>query len=209
MDLFDLGNFFAQQVPITAITNPLTRYAACALAAKQLGLVHGRKAVLGGIVAEQAAMELWPNAEKEDWLYIGAKYYDKAIGLLMEEVSNRTMRQDVPEPDPGLQSPDSIPDQQEIKRRRLSRPVASKNPDETLAAVAMLSVYEFIDHTNTLWGRHLSGTKSLFDMANNEYIIAGRPIKSLSQSVRMKPSTARKAIFWNFARQDMIAACKS
>ncbi|KAH8815956.1 hypothetical protein F5884DRAFT_747475 [Xylogone sp. PMI_703] len=207
MDLFDLGCYFAHQVPVTAISNSLMRYSACAYAAKQLGRVQGRKAIVGGIVSKQAAMEVYPSAETVDWAYIGAKYYDKAINLLMEEVSQTTMRQDMLDSESGVQSPSGIPDQQhQNKRRRLSRPSSTSNPDETLAAVAILSVYEFLDNTNTAWGRHLSGTKSLFDMANNEYTISGRPIHSLSYPHRMKPSRARKATFWNFARQDVLAA---
>jgi hypothetical protein len=31
---------------------------------------------------------LYPHPETVDWEYIGAKYYDRAISLLMEELSN-------------------------------------------------------------------------------------------------------------------------
>jgi len=85
MDLFDLGCYFAHQVPVLALSNPLLRYSACAYAAKQLGRVRGRKAIIGGTVNVQAQMELYPNPESVDWEWIGAKYYDRAISLLMEE----------------------------------------------------------------------------------------------------------------------------
>lgn len=84
MDLFDLGTYFASYVPVKARTNSLLKYAACAYAAKQLGQVKGKKALVGGACSRQASMELWLDADKVDWFWIGAKYYDKAISLLME-----------------------------------------------------------------------------------------------------------------------------
>jgi hypothetical protein len=57
MDLFDLGCYFGHLVPVHALSNPLLKYSACAYAAKQLGRVQGRKAVIGGIVGRQAEME--------------------------------------------------------------------------------------------------------------------------------------------------------
>lgn len=223
MDLFDLGCYFAHLVPVQALSNPLLKYSACAYAAKQLGRVNGRKATIGGIVDKQAEMEIYPQPGTVDWSYISAKYYDKAISLLMEELSH-TGTQEVPltpivedavsTPQSNSQaSPRSIPSRQENKKRRLSsrsRSSLATNADETLAAAAILCVYEFLDNANTEWARHLSGTKSLFDMAEYEGMM---PVQSPSspgaKSHRIKPSRARKAIFWNFARQDFLAACES
>lgn len=221
MDLFDLGCYFGQLVPVQALTNPLLKYSACAYAAKQLGRVDGRKAVIGGIVSKQAEMELYPQPGTADWSYISAKYYDKAISLLMEELSNSGV-QEMPltpivenavyTPRSGSHaSPVSAQSRQDGKRRRLSRGRSSHttNADETLAAAAILCVYEFLDNANTAWARHLSGTKSLFDMAENEGMMPVQsPTSPGAVSQRIKPSRGRKATFWNFARQDFLAACK-
>ncbi|KAE9379587.1 hypothetical protein N431DRAFT_159847 [Stipitochalara longipes BDJ] len=217
MDLFDLGCYFAHQVPVQALLNPLLKFSACAYAAKQLGRVRGRKAIIGGIVSQQAAMELYLQPESVDWAYVGAKYYDKAIQLLMEELSNSgntetpitpatamdetsSPRNSNPSSQNGRQTPSN-------KRRRVSRQPSSSNPDETLAAAAILCVYEFLDNANTAWARHLSGTKSLFDLAENEGMMPIRsPTSPGSLSQRITPSRARRATFWNFARQDFLAA---
>lgn len=66
MDLFDLGTYFGSYVPVRAVTNPLLRYGACALAAKQLGQIKGIKAMWGGYCQKQAHMELWHEAGKVD-----------------------------------------------------------------------------------------------------------------------------------------------
>jgi hypothetical protein len=218
MDLFDLGCYFAHHVPVQAVTNPLLRYSACAYAAKQLSRVRGRKTPIGGTITQQAEMERWPQSDTVDWAYFGAKYYDRAIQLLMGELSS-SGNQDTPmtpmtsiedpfSPSVNVHSPQSDLRIGSNKRRRLPRP-AGAHTDETLAAAAILCVYEFLDNANVAWARHLSGTKSLFDLAENEGMMPVQSPTSPGQlSERIKPSRARKATFWNFARQDFLAACK-
>jgi hypothetical protein len=220
MDLFDLGCYFAHHVPVQALSNPLLRFSACAYAAKQLGRVRGRKAVVGGIVSRPAEMELYPRPESVDWEWIGAKYYDKAISLLMDELSHSgvedppmtpmTSIEETLTPQSNTHSPRSDPRTPRHKRRRLARPAAANNADETLAAAAILCVYEFLDNANSAWARHLSGTKSLFDLAEKEGMMPVQsPTSPGAMSQRIKPSRARRATFWNFARQDFLAACKT
>lgn len=62
-----------------------------------------------------------------------------------------------------------------------------------LAATAILCVYEFLDASGPAWNRHLSGTKSLLDIAQSQIISAEEG--SLSLVSRMKFSAARRAIF--------------
>jgi hypothetical protein len=222
MDLFDLGCYFAHQVPVQALSNPLLRFSACAYAAKQLFRVRGRKAVVGGTVSRPADMELYPRPELVDWEWIGAKYYDKAISLLMDELSQSgrvdespmtpmTSIEETMNTPSNTHSPRSDPRTPRTprhKRRRFSRP-AAQNADETLAAAAILCVYEFLDNANSAWARHLSGTKSLFDLAEKEGMMPVQsPTSPGAMSQRIKPSRARRATFWNFARQDFLAACE-
>jgi Fungal specific transcription factor domain len=217
MDLYDQGCYFARLVPVQALSNPLLRYSACAYAAKQLSRVQGRKAIVGGNVTDQAGMELFPNPETTNWVYLGAKYYDKAIQLLMEELSNSRAKEmsvtPIAEqpftPQSATHSPRGTPNVAADHRHNIRRSPNTSKSDETLAAVAILCVYEFLDNANTAWSRHLSGTKSLFDMAENEGMMPVRsPTSPGAISERVKPSRARKAAFWNFARQDFLAACK-
>ncbi len=212
MDLFDLEKYFASYVPVKALTNPLLKHAACAYAAKQLGQVKGQKAIVGGACSRQAHMELWPDADKLDWFWIGAKHYDKAISLLMEVLQQD--RGTTPLKSPTTYSePRGAEINREngygrVKRRRLSG--GNPNSDELLAATAILCVYEFLDASGAAWSRHLSGTKSLLDIAEVGMISLKVPLNgtSLPSPQRALPSKARKAIFWNFARQDFLAACK-
>ncbi|PWY90738.1 Zn(II)2Cys6 transcription factor [Aspergillus heteromorphus CBS 117.55] len=209
MDLFDLGTYFASYVPVRALRNPLLKYAACAYAAKQLGRVRGGKVSTGGVYTRQ-------DANNVDWSWRGAKYYEKAIQLLMKEL----------QPDKGpppLSTPEAFGQWQAAelcednenprkRRRRYSDSRFSKglHSDEILAATAILSVYEFLDATGPAWNRHLSGVKSLLDVAEVGMMpVEQRPSPggtSLQQPKLSGLSKARRATFWNFARQDYLAA---
>ncbi|KAF7595248.1 hypothetical protein BBP40_006748 [Aspergillus hancockii] len=218
MDLFDLGTYFASYVPVRARTNPLLRYAACAYAAKQLGRVKRAKPPVGELAFTPALMRSWPDAKNVDWIWHGAKYYEKAIQLLMKEL------QPAKGP-PPLSTPEAFgqwqaaelcegndPDNPRKRRRRYSESRFSNgvHSDEVLAATAILSVYEFLDATGPAWNRHLSGVKSLLDVAE----VGMMPLEqhpspgdaSLQPLKRSGLSKARRATFWNFARQDYLAA---
>ncbi|PTU17822.1 hypothetical protein P175DRAFT_0512028 [Aspergillus ochraceoroseus IBT 24754] len=209
MDLYDLGTYFASYVPVRALQNPLLKYAACAYAAKQLGHIKIPKPAVGGVFLHQAFPQ---DPKKIDWSWNGAKYYEKAIQLLMKEL----------EPDDGSPSASTaeafggasgdLRDDPDGKRsrHRENRLSNGAHSDEILAATAILSVYEFLDATGPAWNRHLSGVKSLLDLAE----VGMRPLQpclspgelSLQRPKRLRLSKARKAIFWNFARQDYLAA---
>ena len=81
--------------------------------------------------------------------------------------------------------------------------------DQVVAATAILSVYEFISATGAAWSRHLNGTKSLLDIVETSMMPVELPGFAFTMySPRRQPSTARRATFWNFARQDYLAACE-
>lgn len=218
MDLFDLEIYFSSLVPVKALSNPLLKYAACAYAAKQLSRVRGAKAIMGGRCSKQASMELWPDADKVDWEWFGAKYYDKAIQLLMRELQH-----DAKSPAP-LSTPEAFGQWQAAelcdggerarkrRRRRYSNSrFSSSHSDEVLAATAILSVYEFLDATGPAWNRHLSGVKSLLDIAEVGMMPleqGSSPEEGILQRKRPGLSRARRATFWNFARQDYLSACE-
>jgi hypothetical protein len=202
------------------MSNPLLKYAACAYAAKQLGRVNNAKATMGGVCSRQAVMEVWPDKD-DDFIWHGAKYYEKAIQLLMKEL------QPDAEGPPPLSTPEAfgqwqaselIGDAENPRKRRRrvsdSRLSHGVHSDEVLAATAILSIYEFLDATGPAWNRHLSGVKSLLDVAEVGIMPMGQnssdrdshsPYHSYKKS---RLSKARKATFWNFARQDYLAACE-
>ncbi|PGH09327.1 hypothetical protein GX51_00769 [Blastomyces parvus] len=206
MDLFDLGTYFSTYVPVKALTVPLLKYAACAYAAKQLELVKGNKAVVRGVCSRQATMEVWPDTEKMDWSYCSAKYYDKAIQLLMEALRHDGKSTPLRnfEARGQWQAAELCDDLERLHRRpRCSNIQLSRaHSDEVMAATAILSMYEFHGPNGPAWNRHLSGVKSLLDIAE----VGLMPASASTIARGPGLSKARKATFWNFARQDYLSA---
>ncbi|KAF2086203.1 hypothetical protein K490DRAFT_74733 [Saccharata proteae CBS 121410] len=216
MDLYDLGSYFATYVPVKAQANPVLKHAAAAYAAKALGRVRGKKPRSGGNAFRPARMELYPNSGAVDWYHKAAEYYDSAVSLLRQAIQDdaRGMSQEATVPDTNWQQQQQqVSDQAEndggpYKRRRLSSiPISRCNSDELLAATAILCVYEFLDGSGHEWSRHLNGAKSLIDIAKDSMMPLQLPSPGatlLHQSAKL--SKARKATFWNIARQDMLSA---
>jgi len=212
MDLFDLGNYFGSYVPVQARFHPLLKHAACACAAKQLGRAKGAKAVVGGICSQQASMELYADSSI-DWEWEGAFHYDRSIALLMDTMQqdqNETrssgnmemeMRWEILASEQGIDAGPSNGPFDEARTQLKS--------DEVVAATAILCVYEFLSATGAAWSRHLNGTKSLLDIAEVSMMPLEMPAFDLPFLPKRRiPSKARRATFWNFARQDYVAACK-
>jgi Fungal specific transcription factor domain len=205
MDLFDFGTYFSSRVPIKALTHPLLKYAACACAAKQLGRINVSKHVANHNVHLRARARSTFSDGSNQWYWCGAKYYDKAIQILM-----KTLQSD------GL-FPDSANDDETSRDQvratpsalRGHAPFSDPKSDEVLAATAILCVYEFLDNTGPAWDRHLSGAKSLLDVAQRQMAsIEDDSWARRSPAPCLTFSQARRAIFWNFARQDYLSGRK-
>lgn len=215
MDLFDLGLFFATTVPVQAVRCPLLLYSCVALSAKSLARVDGRKPVMGGQVEQsrRSRMESWPGRPMAvaDWYRKATEYYDLAVSLLRQALSGAARPSTNSFPS-GI-NPHTISNTQRY-------PVPTPESDELVAATAILCVYEFLDASGPEWSRHLDGAKSLFDIAKDLSFasLPGSPepaaremtrrISGLAQPspVRRGLNTNRRAVFWNFARQDMLSA---
>lgn len=209
MDLFDLGRYFSSYVPVKARENPLLKYAAVAYSAKALARVQGRKPVMGGSTTRQARMELYPDAHSVDWYHKAAQYYDAAVSLLLQALkSDATI---TPETDSESGEPSYVPEGPLHKRRRKSSNVnQTSSTDELLAASAILCVYEFLDASVPEWAKHLNGAKSLLVIAQERMmpLQMPTPCPAITSANFGFISKARRATFWNIARQDMLAACK-
>ena len=215
MDLFDLKLFFATTVPVLAVDSPLLLYSCAALSAKSLARVAGRKPTMSGQIEEarRSSMEHWAGLELdvEGWYQKAREYYDLAVSLLRQALSgdSRPPTSSLPQ----HTSPSTISNAQSIQ-------LPTTDSDELVAATAILCVYEFLDASAQEWSRHLDGAKSLFDIANDRMVqltirTSPPPISptSLPQPGRATIrgeeyplSIGRRAVFWNFARQDMLSA---
>jgi hypothetical protein len=198
MDLFDFGTYFSSYVPVKALENPLLKYAAVAYAAKALARVQSRRPVnvMGGSGSR------YPDVHSIDWYHKATQYYDTAVSLLLQELKRDSISSDSDSDRDVCRGPVN-------KRRKSSNTSFKSNTDELLAASAILCVYEFLDASVPEWAKHLNGAKSLLVIAQERMMpLSSAPSMIMSANLAFI-SKARRATFWNIARQDMLAACKS
>ncbi|OQO12774.1 hypothetical protein B0A48_02238 [Cryoendolithus antarcticus] len=215
MDLFELGQFFAMQVPIMAKQTPLLLYSCVALSAKCLARVNGRKPVMGGQICprRRSSIETWPGSplSVEGWVTKAREFYDLAVSLIRHALA-------------GAPRPPTVMNIIENDFATKVGPLPSTESDELVAAIAVLCVYEFLDASTPEWSQHLDGAKSLFELAQDRMVPLTLPPSPMSlpkdlelllnsgvsditrTSPRKGPSKGRTAVFWNVARQDMLSA---
>ena len=162
--------------------------------------------------AQQARIKTHPNLGSSDWTWHGAKHYDIAIKLLSKGVSDLhtsiTDEYQHHSLDLALQFlPSEQFDGLETDGRSLvdSEDATGTTPDNVLTAAVILCVYELLNDTRSAWAQHLGGVKRLFDMFEKTEM---SDIHALDPLNIPKFSEARRATFWNFSRQDSLAACK-
>ena len=213
MDLYDLGTYFSGYVPVQARNHSLLRHAACAYAAKQIYLANKQRSNVDGRSPRQATTRAYIDISI-GWERESSFHYDQSIILLrqliLEDQSPATptdfaslqVQQGIfgSGKDIGLANGPKSSLQNEHTPARLWS-------DDVVAAAIILGVYEFMSNTGAAWSRHLWGTKSLLDTAMRPLATSSR--SSPANSPRQNLSRARKATFWQFARQDYLAACKT
>ncbi|PVI05631.1 hypothetical protein DM02DRAFT_639295 [Periconia macrospinosa] len=123
--------------------------------------------------------------------YKAAVFYDNAISLLLQALKN---------------SANSTPDDSNCEPRYYNSDVTYRH--NLLAASVILCVYKFLDTSISEWTKHLNGAKSLLVLAQERIV----PLQMPTPNSTMLSATcnfiskARRAAFWNIARQDMLAA---
>lgn len=219
MDLFDLGQFFATEVPLLAVECPLLLYSCAALSAKSLSRITTSEMVsdIPSSSQRHSRLALRPGTPlgAEGWVQKGIENYDVAVSLLRRALVGGTTALE----------PSALPDTAEEEAASIAQdaPLPKTDSDELVAATAILCVYEFLDASGPEWSRHLDGAKSLFEVAKESMVPLSRepePMNLANQirerlaghtteptaTVRREPSKGRTAVFWNFARQDMLSA---
>ncbi|KFX94455.1 hypothetical protein V490_04355 [Pseudogymnoascus sp. VKM F-3557] len=190
LDLYDLDAYFAQEVPIRALSYPLLKYAACAYAAKHLSRTT-RKTDYPRLHLRQsqvASTTSWPKSDVVDWAYYSSKYYAQAINVLRETLQKIRSLDRSPAQDTYW----SRNNDQWVERHTSSGEIS----DETLAAMAILCNFEYMSASDSEWFSHLSGTMLVWNLTQ----------PSIMSLLSPRASKARKAIFWNLFRQDVFAA---
>ncbi|RDK41030.1 hypothetical protein M752DRAFT_236113 [Aspergillus phoenicis ATCC 13157] len=87
LDFSNATSYFSRYIVTLAELSPLVRYSACALAAKQLGHVKDPESSIQQTPCHQAMSKIFADT-KLNFLWYGAKYYERAIRLLARQISH-------------------------------------------------------------------------------------------------------------------------
>ena len=134
------------------------------------------------------------NDSNVDWFFCGAKYYDRAIQILMKTLQSGTYI--------FVKINDGNKYQEDRRKvhQAPQRGASGTESDEVLAvkrssACTTISWMAQDSH----WDRHLNRIKSLLDVAQGD-------VRTSAPSFTF--SMARRATYWNFSRQDYLSVCE-
>ncbi|RDW68887.1 Zn(II)2Cys6 transcription factor [Aspergillus mulundensis] len=189
MDICGSQSYFSRNAVIFAHRNPLIRYAACALAAKQLGQTRQPEAHVRGTNRQRVVMKALIDT-KLGFTWYGAKYYEKAIQLLAQQISSK-------DASTSSMSPNHIYGLSNIRPE-----TNSDDADVALQIIAacILCQYEDVNATIQAWSGHLDGVFRLL-----------RPHLPESACFQLcttlpQPAESMDAVFWFFVVNDLMNA---
>lgn len=149
-----------------------------------------------------------------DWEVEATIHYGKAVSLLQGLVVAAMDTSDAEGSDGFFDflEPSEDIDMHETEHLRLQKKRAKEKlqEEEVVAASTILGIYEFVSATGPAWSRHLNGTKLLLDLAQQQgFPGTGLATLAMTTPQELPITEGRKAAFWQLARQDYLAACKS
>ncbi|KAL4990711.1 hypothetical protein BDW68DRAFT_194020 [Aspergillus falconensis] len=137
MDICGNQSYFSQSAVVLSHWSPLLRYAACALAAKQLGQTRHPESQIRQTNTQRLMMKALIDT-KLGFTWYGAKYYEKAIQLLAQQLSSKDRATNSSSPnhiyDVGL-TPNSQP--------------TCENDDKSPGVVISLTIGPVVTHRKT------------------------------------------------------------
>ncbi|KAE8382281.1 hypothetical protein BDV26DRAFT_15738 [Aspergillus bertholletiae] len=187
--------YFSEQVVLLSSVCPLVRYAAVALAAKQLGYMKNPVSAVRQTRNHKFMLQAFSES-RLDFLWYGAKYYDKAIQILAQHLSHDERCTSHLSPY-GVYQTGLTPHGSD-----LSLPGDHDSTATTLQVLAacMLCQYEDLSATMRAWSGHLHGIHKLL----RPYLSDIMTLPTAAHGPQ--PMKAINAVYWFFALNDMLDA---
>lgn len=194
MDLLYQYEVFSREVLTLARDHPILRYAACAVAAKQLGQMKGVASVVRGTTQTRIAEGI--RRGKYGFIWYSIKYYEKAIQTLVKSII------------PDAQTPNNYASPTfSLSRGDLMVHAEGEDPIVRLLGTCILIQYEALSANRNAWSGHLTGFSKLLDLIED-----GKLLKPYPLFAQVYPWTKDimevKAGFWNFVVNDLEESCK-
>lgn len=195
MDICGGKSYFSQNAVVLAHWSPLVRYAACALGAKQLGQTRHPECQIRQTKTQSLMMKALIDT-RLGFTWYGAKYYEKAIKLLANQISSKDRSCSLsPNYVYGLGLTPQSGDPSSTREQD-----GDEFPYLALAA-CILCQYEDVNSTIRAWSGHLDGICRLLRPHLTE------PGCFEVASMVPQPVRALDAVFWFVVINDMLNAC--
>lgn len=199
MDLLYRYEVFSREVLTLAREHPILRYAACAVAAKQLGQMRSPVSyILRGKTQQKISQRFIQN--QLGFVWHGAKYYEKAIQTLVKSITPKD-----PQSVQSLQNQLSPP--VSLSKGDLMVQAEGEDPIVRLLGTCILIQYEHLSATGSAWAGHLTGFSKLLDLIEDGNLL--HPHAMFEQVYPFtKDIMEVKAGFWNFVVNDLEESCE-
>lgn len=198
MDVLSPQQYYRRRVLYLSRENTLVRYAACAVAAKQLGHIRKPWRLTEGLLPP-CVLTHTASDGSIDFLWYGAKYYGKAIQAMAAELSCQTS--------PGFgSSPDQLPWESSFPSPLTVSNEGGLASEARLAAAEIMCYYEELSGSWRAWGRHLNGILRLLQSNPTEY---QRSARSLAEEEAVAISEPSVRSLWLFVYNDFQQSCES
>ncbi|KAH8703134.1 hypothetical protein BGW36DRAFT_422708 [Talaromyces proteolyticus] len=193
MDLLYRYEVFSRETLTLARDHPILRYAACAVAAKQLGQMRIPVSdVLRGKTQKMIALKF--TQSRLGFLWYSAKYYERAIQTLVKSIT--------PKDNQSTQNlHNHVSPSVSLSQGDLMVQAEGEDPIVRLLGTCILIQYEHLSATGNAWAGHLTGFSKLLDLIDD-----GKLLEPNSMFSQVYPFTKDimelKAGFWNFVVND-------
>ncbi|KAJ0417280.1 hypothetical protein BJY00DRAFT_209952 [Aspergillus carlsbadensis] len=195
MDVCGDRSYFSQQVIQLSHWSPLLRYAACALGAKQLGQTRHPEAHIRQTNTQALMLKALIDT-KVGFTWYGAKYYEKAIQLLAQQISHSENLSCSLSPN-YIYGTGSTPQSGEFD---IPRGHDEADAPFQILAACILCQYEDVNATLKAWSGHIDGIHRLLRPHLPDLVVF-RVAKRIPQ-----PEKALNAAFWFYVVNDMLNA---
>jgi hypothetical protein len=213
MDLLYRYEVFSREVLTLARDHAILRYAACAVAAKQLAqkrpCSRGSNNLGSGTTARVAERI---NEGGLGFAWYSAKYYEKAIQTLMRSITPRDHHHEHHHCHHSSGSNDDNDNDNRTSACLLSEGdlmvrADREDPIVRLLGTCILIQYEHLSASREAWSGHLTGFSKLLDLIDGGQLL--RPNLAYEQVYPFTKSIMEvKAGFWNFVVNDMEESCE-
>lgn len=206
MDLLYRYEVFSREVLTLARQHPILRYAACAVAAKQLGQMRQPvSTVLRGKTQEKIALRLVSG--RLGFVWYGIKYYEKAIQTLVKSITPKDPATATTTTQPTQTAANHASPAVSLSQGDLMVRADGEDPIVRLLGTCILIQYEHLSANRDAWSGHLTGFSKLLDLIDDGKLLEKNPVFE-----QVYPWTKDimevKAGFWNFVANDLEQSCK-